>query len=79
LPDTIDEAGVVKLEPLREWRARGDGESLEYGDGEPCEGVMVALFLLWHERERPSLFFNGDVFGVDVFGVDAFGVDVLGV
>jgi len=35
LPDTIDEAGVVKLEPLRERRASGDGESLENGDGEP--------------------------------------------
>ena len=69
LPDTIDEAGVVKLEPLCEWRARGDGESLEYGDEGPCEGVMVALFLLWHERERPSLAFKGDAFGVDVLGV----------
>lgn len=74
MPDTIDEAGVVKLEPLRERRASGDGESLENGDEEPWEGVMVAVFLSWLERERPRLVFSPDVFGVDAFGVDFLGV-----
>jgi len=74
LPDAIDEAGVVKLEPLRERRASGEGESLENVDGEPWEGVMVAVFLSWHEREMPRLAFNPDVFGVDAFGVDFLGL-----
>jgi hypothetical protein len=34
---------------------------------------MVAVFLSWHERERPRLAFSPDVFGVDAFGVDFLG------
>lgn len=74
MPDVIDEAGVVKLEPLRERRASGEGESLGNVDGEPWEGVMVAVFLSWQERERPRLAFNPDVFGVDAFDVGFLGL-----
>ena len=64
----------MKLEPWRERRASGEGESLGNGDEEPWEGVTVAVFLSWDERERPGLAFNPDVFGVDAFGGDFLGV-----
>ena len=57
---------------MRERRASGEGESLGNEDGEPWEGVMVVVFLSWHER--PRLAFNPDVFGVDAFGVDLLGL-----